>query len=84
MSCGLRHERDAVLSAWAMAAPLSPGEGMTVRALMSRAGRAVTGGLDVRTDAEVVRWPDRFMDPRGAAMWQRVVGMLPADAGVAA
>ena len=55
-----------------------------MRALMSRAGRAVTGGLDVRTDAEVVRWPDRFMDPRGAAMWRRVVGMLPADARLAA
>jgi DNA polymerase I len=49
----------------------------TMRSLMSHAGRAVTGGLDVRTDFEVVRWPDRFMDPRGAAMWSRVVAMLP-------
>jgi hypothetical protein len=55
-----------------------------MRALMSRAGRAVTGGLDVRTDAEVVRWPDRFMDKRGAAMWERVVGMLSAEVKEAA
>ena len=30
-SCGFRHERDARLTAWAMAAPLSPGEGVAVR-----------------------------------------------------
>ena len=52
--------------------------------VLSRAGRAVTGGLDVRTDAEVVRWPDRFMDPRGKPMWDRVVGMLPERAREAA
>ena len=53
-------------------------------ALMSRAGRAVTGGLDVRTDLEVICWPDRFTHPRGAAMWSRVVGMLPTEGGLAA
>jgi hypothetical protein len=70
-----------VHDAFLIAAPLErlDADVLTMRALMSRAGRAVTGGLDVRTEAEVVRWPDRFMDPRGAAMWRRVVGMLPAD-----
>ncbi len=69
-----------VHDAFLMAAPLDrlDADVAEMRTLMSRAGRAVTGGLDVRTDAEVIRWPDRFMDPRGAAMWQRVVGMLPA------
>ena len=38
--------------------------------------RAVTGGFDVRTDAEVVRWPGRYMDPRGRAMWERITAML--------
>ena len=47
-----------------------------MRALMSRAGRAVTGGFDVRTEKEVVRWPDRYMDPRGRAMWERIMAML--------
>ena len=55
-----------------------------VRELMSRAGRAVTGGLNVRTDAEIVRWPDRFMDERGAAMWDRVMRLLPGENGRAA
>jgi DNA polymerase-1 len=46
------------------------------RDLMTKAGRAVTGGLDIRTDAEVVRWPDRYMDERGEAMWNKVVSLL--------
>ena len=75
-----------VHDAFLIAAPLERLDAyvLAMRALMSRAGRAVTGGLDVRTDADVVRWPDRFMDPRGAAMWRRVVGMLPAYARRAA
>ena len=47
-----------------------------MRDVMSKAGRAVTGGLDIRTDAEVVRFPDRYMDDRGKAMWAKVVGLL--------
>ena len=75
-----------VHDAFLIAAPLErlDGDVAEIRALMSRAGRAVTGGLDVRTDAEVIRWPARFMDPRGAAMWRRVLGMLPASGARAA
>jgi hypothetical protein len=47
-----------------------------MRAIMSRAGRAVTGGLDVRTDVKIVRWPDRYMDKRGEGMWGRIMGLL--------
>ena len=47
-----------------------------MRDIMSRAGRAVTNGLDIRTDAEVVRWPGRYMDERGKTMWDRVVTLL--------
>jgi hypothetical protein len=47
-----------------------------MRDIMSRAGRAVTDGLDIRTNAEVVRWPGRYMDERGKAMWDRVVTLL--------
>jgi DNA polymerase I-like protein with 3'-5' exonuclease and polymerase domains len=36
-----------------------------MREIMSKAGRAVTGGLDVRTDVKIVRWPGRYMDKRG-------------------
>ena len=75
-----------VHDAFLIAAPLErlDSDVAKMRALMSRAGRAVTGGLDVRTDSEVICWPDRFMDPRGAAMWSRVVGMLPTEGGLAA
>lgn len=43
---------------------------------MQRAARIVLGGVEVRTDAEVVVYPDRYMDERGVSMWERVVGIL--------
>ena len=50
-----------------------------MREIMSKAGRAITGGLDVRTDKpEVVRWPDRYMDEKGAEMWGKVMTLLEA------
>jgi hypothetical protein len=49
---------------------------VTMRTLMARAGTTVTGGLPVRTDAQVVRWPDRYMDDRGVDMWKLVMGVL--------
>jgi hypothetical protein len=54
-------------------------------AIMEWAGRAVTGGLTIRVDAPDLRRPSpsklvlppcRYMDPRGAEMWDRVVGLL--------
>jgi hypothetical protein len=56
-----------------------------MRELMTEAGRVVTGGLRVRTEAEVVRYPDRYMDERGEIMWHRVQSLLPSaisDTGV--
>jgi hypothetical protein len=47
-----------------------------MREIMAKAGRAVTGGFDVRTDAKIARWPDRYMDKRGEAMWSKVVGLM--------
>jgi DNA polymerase I len=47
-----------------------------MREFMSRAGEAVTGGLRIRTDAEVVKFPNRYSDERGRAMWGRVMGLL--------
>jgi DNA polymerase-1 len=47
-----------------------------MRAIMSKAGRAVTGGLDVRTDVKIARWPDRYMDGRGKDMWSKVMTLL--------
>jgi len=47
-----------------------------MRELMAQAGIAVTGGVPIRTDAKVVKYPDRYMDPRGSIMWNRVVHLL--------
>jgi len=47
-----------------------------MRAMMTAAGRAVTAGLDIRTEAKMVRWPDRFMSEGAEAMWLRVMALL--------
>jgi len=46
------------------------------RAAMSEAARAVLNGLEIGTDVSVVRWPDRYADPRGEVMWTRVNDLL--------
>jgi DNA polymerase I-like protein with 3'-5' exonuclease and polymerase domains len=71
-----------VHDAFLITAPLDrlDGDVATMRELMTKAGRAVTGGLDIHTDAEVVRWPGRYMDERGKSMWQRIVSLLEREA----
>jgi DNA polymerase I-like protein with 3'-5' exonuclease and polymerase domains len=39
------------------------------RAIMQEASEQVVPGFPLRTDAEIVRWPERYLDPRGEAMW---------------
>ena len=46
------------------------------RAAMAEASRLVLSGFGLATDVKVVRWPDRYMDPRGALMWNRVVQLI--------
>jgi DNA polymerase I len=46
------------------------------RAAMAEASRIVLSGFELETDVKVVRWPDRYMDPRGAVMWGRVVQLI--------
>jgi DNA polymerase I len=57
----------------------------TMRAAMAEASRVVLGGFELRTEAQVVRFPNRFMDEdRGRVMWTRVMQLLDqADADVA-
>jgi hypothetical protein len=43
---------------------------------MCEASRITLGGFELGTDAIVVRYPDRYMDERGAVMWQRVMALL--------
>jgi hypothetical protein len=47
---------------------------------MGRASEAVLGRFALRTEAKVVRFPDRYMDGRGQAMWDTVFGLLDGEA----
>src|SRR5262249_30906142 len=44
-----------------------------MRAAMAEASRAVLSGFELGTDANVICWPDRYSDPRGAVMWSRII-----------
>jgi DNA polymerase I len=46
------------------------------RAAMAEASRIVLNGFELRTDADIVRYPDRYCDVRGAVMWDRVMGLI--------
>jgi hypothetical protein len=48
----------------------------TMRAAMAEASRFVLAGFELGTDVKVVRWPDRYADPRGTEMWDRVCRLV--------
>ena len=43
---------------------------------MAEASRIVLDGFELGTDAKIVRYPDRYMDERGAVMWERVMKLI--------
>ena len=43
---------------------------------MREASRIVLDGFELGTDAKIVRYPDRYMDERGATMWERVMELI--------
>jgi hypothetical protein len=43
---------------------------------MREAGEIILDGFELRTDAEIVTWPDRYRDARGETMWSRVIEIL--------
>jgi DNA polymerase I-like protein with 3'-5' exonuclease and polymerase domains len=43
---------------------------------MRDASEFVLPGFPLRSDAKVVKWPDRYMDPRGKKMWSTVCEIL--------
>ena len=48
-----------------------------MRKCMARASEAVLGGFELCTYANIVHYPDRYMDEkRGKVMWGKVVGLL--------
>lgn len=55
-------------------APISEIDDVVARtqAIMQRAAELVLGDFVVRSEAKVVRYPDRYRDPRGVMMWDLV------------
>ena len=43
---------------------------------MQEASKIVLSGFELGTDVQVWRYPDRFMDERGTAMWDRIMGLI--------
>jgi len=44
--------------------------------IMAQASEIVLDGFRLRSDAEIIRYPDRYMDERGKKMWNTVMGVL--------
>ena len=49
------------------------------RAIMEAASRTVLGGSTIRTEAKIVRYPDRYTEARGTEMWQKLAGLLDLE-----
>ena len=43
---------------------------------MRRASEDVLQGFPLKTDAKIIRYPDRYSDPRGERLWETVMGIL--------
>ena len=43
---------------------------------MRTASRIVLGGFELRTEAKITRYPDRYSDPRGVVMWDCVMRLI--------
>ena len=68
-----------------IAAPLSrlDHDIAVTRAAMAEASTTVLDGFELKTDVHVVRFPDRYCDPRGAVMWDRVWKIITEMEGTA-
>lgn len=53
------------------------------QAAMQEASEVVLEGFALRTDATIIRHPDRYSDPRGKRMWELVGGLLAPNEVVA-
>ncbi len=83
LACSMMVERGVGLCAPIHDAVLIEGPtdsiGDVVRAAqdcMREASAIVLGGFELETDADVINFPERFEDERGAEMWALVTGIL--------
>jgi DNA polymerase I len=47
-----------------------------MREIMQRASRIVLNTHELRTDAKIIRYPDRYSDKRGDKIWDEVIELL--------
>jgi hypothetical protein len=52
--------------------------------VMREASRVVLDGFELGTDAGIVKYPDRYADPRGTVMWEKVMALINDDDSVLA
>lgn len=46
------------------------------KSLMREASRIVLGGFELGSDAKVIRYPERYSDKRGVAMWEATMKLI--------
>ncbi len=49
------------------------------QAAMAEASRVVLNGFELRSEAKLIRYPDRYQDPRGHRMWTAVWESIETD-----
>lgn len=83
LACCLMNERGIGLCAPVHDAVLVEGPADTIdqtvvdaQAAMREASAIVLGGFELETDADIVSYPDRYADERGAEMWTLALGIL--------
>src|SRR5262249_38965374 len=83
LACCLATERGIevcapVHDALLIMAPVNEIEVTVVRAcaVMGEAARVVLEGFEVRTEAKIIRYPERFSDDRGLRMWDTVTQLV--------
>jgi DNA polymerase I len=84
LSCSLATERGVIVDAPVHDALLVEDEEdrieLTINATrlaMAEASRIVLDGFEIATDVKIVRYPERYTDPRGEALFRRIVQLLP-------
>jgi DNA polymerase I-like protein with 3'-5' exonuclease and polymerase domains len=86
LACCLATERGVAVCCPVHDALLVEGPSGAIEAVVSETQRAmreaselVLPGFPLRTDAKIVRHPDRYLDERGRRMWDAVWGLLAAQ-----
>ena len=52
---------------------------MKSQRLMQEASRIVLDGFELSSDVKKINFPDRYMDKRGAVMWEKVMDLIFRD-----